>query len=149
MKNCVRKRVHLKSYQSRHTVNDGVIMKVLLLILATLFVGCVPTPEKDMDEPTTDVRQETLSQIDVSACLDKGGVIKNVCMLAVPTCIQSYKDAGKECIDSSDCSGDCRIENEFVVAGAKTAGFCSADNNPCGCYQLVVNGKAEDALCAD
>jgi hypothetical protein len=124
-------------------------MRLLLLIIILLIIGCASTDEISKDESIKEVRQVTLNNIDSSACLDKGGVIKNVCMSAIPYCVQTFIDAGKKCSDSSNCSGDCRLENGFVNSGTKATGFCSTNSNPCGCYQRITIGKAEPALCVD
>ena len=124
-------------------------MKFVLLILIIFINGCAATNEKSMDESMIELRRDALSKIDVLACLDKGGVIQSVCMFGMPSCVEKYMDAGKTCSDNSECAGECRIEDEFVEVGTKTTGFCSADSNPCGCFQLIIDGKAEHALCAD
>ncbi|MFD2168296.1 hypothetical protein ACFSJY_18710 [Thalassotalea euphylliae] len=124
-------------------------MKFALYILAFIITGCASTSEKSMDEVRQELRLNALSKIDVLACLDSGGVIQSVCMFGAPSCVYRYMDAGKECSDSSECQGDCRIEDEFLEAGTKTTGRCSVDSDPCGCYQLIVNGKAEHGLCSD
>ncbi|NQZ24038.1 MAG: hypothetical protein HRT53_18580 [Colwellia sp.] len=124
-------------------------MKLLLLILIILITGCASTAEISVDEPTKDFRQKALNNIDIQTCLGKGGVIKSVCMFAMPYCVQTFIDAGKKCSDSSDCAGDCRLEDDFVNSGTNTSGFCSTNSDPCGCYQRITNGKAEPALCVD
>ncbi|QLE85708.1 hypothetical protein FLM48_11895 [Shewanella sp. Scap07] len=111
--------------------------------------GCAATNENSIDESMIELRRDALSKIDVLACLDKGGVIQSVCKFGMPSCVVKYMDAGKTCSDNSECAGECRIEDEFVEVGTRTTGFCSVDSDPCGCFQLITNGKAEHAVCAD
>ena len=124
-------------------------MKFWFFPLAILIHGCAVTAEKSRGESMTELPSNPLSKIDVHACLDKGGVIKNVCMFGLPSCVQKYADAGKTCSDSSDCTGECRIEAGLVEVGTQATGFCSIDSDPCGCFQLIVNGIAKHAVCAD
>lgn len=124
-------------------------MRILLVIIIILITGCATTNDKSMDESIIELRRDALARIDIMACLDRGGVIQSVCMFGVPSCVEKYMDAGKPCSDSTECAGKCRIEDEFVEVGTQTTGFCSADSDPCGCFQLIVKGKAEHALCAD
>jgi hypothetical protein len=124
-------------------------MKLLLLISILLITGCASTTERSVAESTEEVRQDALNNIDVLACLGKGGVVKSVCMFTMPYCVQTFIDAGKKCSDNSNCSGDCRLEDDFVNSGTKTSGFCSKNSNPCGCYQRITRGKAEPVLCVD
>ncbi len=111
--------------------------------------SCAFTANKNVNTPMKLRKTDASSSINSSTCLHNGGVIKNVCMLGTPACIQTYVDAGKSCSDSSECSGECTITDNFVDVGNETIGFCSVDNDPCGCSQLIVNGKATPALCID
>jgi hypothetical protein len=65
-----------------------------------------------------------------------------------PACVISFKDAGKSCSDSSECSGRCTTAMG-ATPGTAAKGTCTANSDPCGCFQLVVNGKADYSLCAD
>lgn len=94
-------------------------------------------------------RVEALAKIDIFACLDSGGIIKNVCMMRLPACVQVHADAGKTCSDSANCAGECRVVGEFVAAGGQSVGVCSADSNPCGCFQRIDAGLAQAPLCVD
>ena len=130
-------------------------MKTRLLILIICFSTIIANASNtgNADESKADslnkMKQEALAKIDVLACLSHGGVIKGVCMSDLPTCVQQYLDAGKKCSDSAECVGECRIEHDFVKKNLPAVGYCSADNNPCGCFQLIKSGVAQAVLCAD
>lgn len=129
-------------------------MKIALLILTICFSAIIAniSNASSIDESKTDslkMKQDALAKIDVLACLNHGGVIKGICMSGLPTCVQQYLDAGKKCSDSTQCAGKCRIEHNFVKKDLPAVGFCSADNDPCGCFQLIKSGIAQAVLCAD
>jgi len=130
-------------------------MKITLLILILSFATTIATVshaseiDKSKAEPLNQIKQNALAKIDVLACLNHGGVIKGVCMSGLPTCVQQYLDAGKKCSDSTQCAGECRVEHDFVKKGLPIMGYCSADNDPCGCFQLVKSGIAQATLCVD
>jgi len=124
-------------------------MKSYCLILFILLTNCASVSKENTAESVNKLKQNTLTQTDVLVCSNIGGIVKNVCMKGIPVCIQTYKDAGKVCNDGSDCYGDCRIETKFVEEGSTTSGFCNVDDNPCGCFQLVIEGRAQHVLCTD
>ncbi len=124
-------------------------MKYLLFILIVFVSGCSNSPVENGAPETPDSNQGSLSKKQALACLEMGGQLKDSCMRSQPYCIVNYPDAGKECDDSTQCHGSCRIENQFLKAGLKTNGYCSANNKPCGCFQLIEKGIAQPALCRD
>jgi len=83
-----------------------------------------------------------------TACASYGGEWRPVCRMQKPACVISFKDAGKSCSDSSECSGRCTTAMG-ATPGTAVKGTCTANSDPCGCFQLVVNGKADHSLCAD
>lgn len=80
-------------------------------------------------------------------CATLKGDWRPICMMGKPACVVTYKDAGKSCADSSECSGRCQTSG--AQPGSETRGQCTANSDPCGCFQLVENGKAGYPLCAD
>src|SRR4051812_47959527 len=79
----------------------------------------------------------------VDAC--PGGVVRPVCTSQKDMCVTPYPDAGRKCLDSSECAGRCLVDltahcdgagkcTEPVVpeTGARAFGTCEIDNNPCG-----------------
>ncbi|WP_105265373.1 hypothetical protein [Pseudoalteromonas sp. T1lg76] len=124
-------------------------MKYWKLIIALLFSSGLFAANENPDAALQQMRADALARIDVIACLDKGGVIKAVCMNAIPACIYKYPDAGKQCRSGSECEGDCLVVGDFVGEGSEVIGQCKVDNDPCGCYQRIFDGVAEYAMCTD
>lgn len=65
-------------------------------------------------------------------------------------CNLKYSDGGKECLDSSECEGECLTRAylreptpEFVV------GTCQPHHHIFGCYSHVTNGKPTFSICVD
>ena len=80
-------------------------------------------------------------------CATINGQWRPICMMQKPACVVTFKDAGKSCSDSSECSGRCQTSG--AQPGTEVRGQCTATSDPCGCFQLVTNGKADYTLCAD
>lgn len=91
--------------------------------------------------------QEALNA-DKAACEKAGGDLRPVCRMGKPMCVVTFSDAGKQCSDSSECMGRCMAENG-AEAMKPAVGHCAADNQPCGCMQIVANGLAQPTLCVD
>jgi hypothetical protein len=83
-----------------------------------------------------------------AACKTYGGDWRPICMMQKPACVVTFKDAGKSCSDSSECSGRCQTSGSAPPESA-VRGVCTATSDPCGCFQLVEKGKAGYPLCAD
>ncbi len=82
-------------------------------------------------------------------CRANGGEIRPVCMRGNDFCVVQFADGGKSCTDGSQCaSGRCfgDMQAEF---GRDAVGTCAANNDPCGCFQLIEDGKATPGLCVD
>lgn len=81
-------------------------------------------------------------------CSELGGELSPVCMSGYKMCIIQYEDAGKSCISSSQCQGECRVyEKKWDKLIAK--GQCSSSNNPCGCWANVELGMVVHRVCHD
>ncbi|NQZ21781.1 MAG: hypothetical protein HRT53_06935 [Colwellia sp.] len=81
--------------------------------------------------------------------LNKGGVIKGVCKLRLPACIEEYADANNACADSTECLGECLVKQPFAEAGKPVTGVCSENNDACGCFQMIKSGVAQQVICVD
>jgi hypothetical protein len=117
----------------------------LALALAACAQPSVPAP----DNPVVSGPEKVPSLDTETACKAYGGNWQPVCLRGNPACVVTFKDAGKSCSDSSECSGRCTVTPGSVPSGTQTRGACTPNSNPCGCFQLVVNGKADFALCVD
>jgi hypothetical protein len=135
----------------------AIVMAVAALVIAACsgpqpavesgpFVGFEGRPLK-VGGVTDNTVQEKLTA-NPDACAKAGGNIQPVCMMQKPMCVIRFRDAGKACSDSSECSGRCQTEEQVQPMKAAT-GKCAATNEPCGCFQLVEKGVAGYPLCAD
>lgn len=129
-------------------------MRVLILLAILVTSACAPMTGADPVGGFTEAqRPEAPAKIDWQAaqtaeqCATIGGNWRPICMMGKPACVVTYKDAGKACSDSSDCSGSCRTSG--AQPGVEARGQCTTNSDPCGCFQLVENGKAGYPLCAD
>ncbi|KGJ96077.1 hypothetical protein [Colwellia psychrerythraea] len=128
-----------------------ITLLILVICLSTIIANASNADNTDEIKAGSlnKMKQDALAKIDVLACLNHGGMIKGVCMSNLPSCVQQYLDAGTKCSDSTKCAGECRIEHDFVKKDLPAEGYCSADNDPCGCFQLIKSGVAQAVLCAD
>lgn len=88
--------------------------------------------------------------IDAKACAAQGGKVRPVCLSGTPMCVVPFRDAGKRCTGDRQCEGRCML-NGAPPKNPKTkvVGRCEANNNPCGCYTTVENGRVARSLCVD
>ena len=112
-------------------------MRLLVRIIVMTVVVCLAT---------ACTRHHT--RVDVAQCEANGGEVMPVCLSGVPACVTPYADAGQACSDSSECEGMCLYEGSPDL-DAEVTGSCQRDDNPCGCFGEVVDGKAQVALCVD
>ncbi len=118
--------------------------QLLVGLIALTCVSCL-TPREGMNRQ----QRKALEKIDIEACRQKGGEIQDVCMAQMPACVAPYPDAGTPCRDSSECGGQCRYEGEEGDNGAEVQGECQENDDPCGCFAEVVDGRLTPALCVD
>jgi hypothetical protein len=115
-----------------------------LSILATaslalsLLAACAPATQTSA--PT--------AQSPEAACTARGGAIKPVGRMQMPTCVVPYADAGKSCTDKSQCEGACILQTTQEPEGPVT-GQCQQSSSQFGCFAKVENGKATHAMCVD
>jgi hypothetical protein len=80
------------------------------------------------------------------ACERHGGTVTERSMIAGPMCSVPFEDGGKECLDGSECDGDC-LTYASVPPGTEVKGMCEFRVESGVCIQPVVNGVASEALC--
>jgi hypothetical protein len=69
--------------------------------------------------------------------------------MGLKACVVNYADGGKPCTGKAQCEGQCRLEGPPPMPGATAMGVCQRTSDPCGCFTLVEDGKAQTALCVD
>ncbi|MEZ5937663.1 MAG: hypothetical protein R3C52_05535 [Hyphomonadaceae bacterium] len=106
---------------------------------------------KPLITPEGHIDNAVLEQLSAhpDACAKAGGEVRPVCMMGKPMCVIAFKDAGKPCTDSSQCSGRCLGDGKATKAGQPGTGRCAPTNNPCGCFQTVRDGIVQPTLCVD
>lgn len=119
-------------------------LKRLVLLLLFTFSACVAGP--DTSSITADKAPAVIA--DAEQCGNYGGRWQPVCMAQKPACVLPYADAGKPCNSGKDCEGWC-LQNEAAEKGSEFAGLCQADNNPCGCFARLEEGRSRGHLCID
>lgn len=142
----------------------NVLVIILLVALCGVLAGLLLRAEqhKAPKLPHAD-RQEVLEYAE-EKCKSAGGKISTVCSTRTQKCIVAYSDAGKACDDSSQCLGGCYLDLEKLCisrgtdcfgrdgppkVGDKASGTCKPDNNPCGNFWKVDNGKISSTANVD
>jgi len=126
------------------------MIRVLLAAAALMLAACAqPIAAPPASEPQAPVRVDWQAAQNAEQCSAISGEWRPICLLGKPACVVTYADAGKSCSDSSECSGRCITSDSGARPGSETRGVCTATSDPCGCFQLVTNGKADYPLCAD
>jgi hypothetical protein len=94
-----------------------------------------------------DRKPEKLTAKELAACRAKGGHPEMV-LYYVEGCVWPTHDAGKTCVDKSDCEGFCEapLGTKF---NAKVSGQCSknASERAGGCTNLVESGRSRGDMC--
>lgn len=115
----------------------------LFCIGAVFFLGaCVKGHQNSPDES--------------HACADAGGDWRQVCVAQEYRCVLPYRDGGKACSDSSECEGECLVDvttkctgigncvaPEIPKPGEQVMGMCQLDDDPCGSFVIVRDGRAQ------
>ncbi|VVB73807.1 Uncharacterised protein [uncultured archaeon] len=94
---------------------------------------------------------------DEASCAARGGAWGPIGLFPDPVCVLPTTDAGKKCMDSSECESTCVAElsaadYEKVVKfhiPVYTSGTCSAYYSGVGCHAYVENGVVGQVLCVD
>lgn len=132
------------------------------LLFAAALVSC-ETPDITVDpapDPTGPASQTVYERINFEGevatpeeralCEAAGGEVRPAGLRGWENCIQTYSDAGAPCMDGSDCEGRCLVTEGSPDFGEKTdAGRCQATDSLFGCFQEVVDGRAQPGLCVD
>lgn len=106
--------------------------------------------------------QQNAADAESRACLEKNGDWRRVCIAQKYQCVKAFADAGKSCNDSSECEGECLVDlatkcndaNECTDAevpksGEQVTGICQRDDDPCGSFVVVREGRAQPIVHRD
>ena len=118
-------------------------MRIFLAILTCLLLASCKTPFPNR----ATVLGETFSVKELKDCERLHGHIEQVGLIA-STCVYPAPDAGRSCLDSSECAGRCDAPVNSL-ANQPAVGSCSAIVGRLGCSNVVVQGKATGDICAD
>ncbi len=120
---------------------------VTAIVLVLLVASCASSArlERELERR----RAEALKKIDVAACEARGGKVEPVCMDRMPACVTPYPDAGLRCSDSSACKGKCLLSAPPSGPTATVTGECQKDDDPCGCFIEILDGKVQGEVCFD
>ncbi|RTL42288.1 MAG: hypothetical protein EKK53_11765 [Burkholderiales bacterium] len=152
----------MKKFELRFFRTSFIVVVLLALcgVLAGLLLGVIndTTPKLLHDDP------HAVLKYSAEKCKLVGGEVSAVCGTRTQKCIVEYPDAGKACDDSSQCLGGCYLDLEKLClsrgagcfgqegppkVGDKANGTCKPDNNPCGNFWKVDNGKISSAANID
>jgi hypothetical protein len=108
---------------------------------------------------TTTVAEEAprfrkLMPAELADCQNRGGQVRIAGLSGNEMCALPFADAGKVCRSSSDCLGDCLLDEKElggkkVGPRTKVVGRCQPTNYPYGCSTTVENGRPSWGACVD
>ena len=111
--------------------------------------GCTGLQQRALERSVERGRARALHAIDVPKCEREGGHVQGVGMFGTPDCVKPFADAGKTCLDASECLGACVASQEAKV-GDRVAGTCQADTASLfSCHDLVAQGVVVAGMCVD
>lgn len=131
---------------------------VLLLVFAAACAPGADTENEDENGVENDgkslekMRDESLANLDQTACDAAGGEARQEGMLGLWRCVMPYADAGETCSDESDCEGRCLGADDitdYEAPAGEAQGHCEADDSPFGCYAEIRDGAVESMICVD
>lgn len=127
------------------------MIRTILAAVVLMLAACAQPPVAPSDPaPQAAEKVDWQAAQNAEQCAAIEGAWRPICLMGTPACVVNYKDAGESCSDSSECSGRCVTPSMgSTPPGTATKGVCTATSDPCGCFQLVTNGKADHPLCAD
>ncbi len=126
------------------------MIRTILAAMVLMLAACAqPATTPAAAEPEAPAKVDWQAASSPAQCAAISGTWRPICMMGTPACVVTYADAGKACTDSSQCSGQCVTSGMSAPPESAATGICTANSDPCGCFQLVENGKAGYPLCAD
>lgn len=125
------------------------MIRMILAAAALMLAACTQPATAPVAQTEVPAKVDWQAAQTADQCGAIGGNWRPVCLMGKPACVVPYADAGKSCSDSSECSGQCVTKDMGTAPETATRGVCTANSDPCGCFQLVEKGKAGYPLCAD
>ena len=127
------------------------IAGIAAVCLAAAVAACVAEQEDGgvAEQASQPISGRVVTPEERAACAASGREILPSGRLGEELCIHVHPDAGRPCTASTDCVGRCLNTGDFVDAGTPATGQCAPSDSPFGCWQLVENGVAGDAICVD
>lgn len=133
-------------------MKNAILLGCLVVVLFT--TGCGDKPNA--------ADTATAENDESRACAEQGGDWRRVCLAQRYQCVNPHSDAGKACSDSSECEGECLVElgsacneageckdPEVPEPGAQLTGVCQRDDDPCGSFVFVREGRAQPVVHRD
>lgn len=120
-----------------------------------LGLAIVPTVASLVAQPSLRAgRGRHLTPIELATCINRGGRVMIAGLSGNQTCALPYADAGKACSGSSQCLGDCmldeaRLGGRPLQPNQRVPGRCEATNYGFGCRTTVEYGRIAMAICTD
>lgn len=98
---------------------------------------------------TTSIAPISKGSINAEAdCIQVGGEWTRVTLRGSLVCVLKTKDAGKSCINSSQCEERCLAVTD-PKDSSKVIGQCQTTNQSFGCFTEMENGVPGTSLCID
>lgn len=123
-------------------------IKYLLLISSVIFTLSINSAE------SIDYKQSKyctkITNNDKAKCNANNGEMMPTGKLQCYQCIITFKDAGKQCNNATQCEGSCLTKKNVTIGSTNNIGYCQKNNNSFGCNQEIdKNGIAQGVLCID
>lgn len=134
-------------------------LKIPLMITILIILGACTTPPSPSPlavaipvSPTLE-NPEDFNDKDRDTCTTAGGQYEMGGLLGYFRCTMDYADGGKTCSDTSECGGQClatetsKFDPHKIIENQ--TGICQMNDNPFGCYEVIVKGVVQPTLCMD
>ena len=130
-------------------ITTSFLLILLFTALASLLIACGSNPPAQEPQPIKTEMPRIAK--DEQSCRALNGEWKKQGRLQAYACVFTAKDAGQQCIDSSQCEYKCLVKpaTEMPAAGSQASGQCQATSSPFGCKHEILGGIVQRGLCID
>jgi hypothetical protein len=99
-------------------------------------------------------RGRRLSATELATCVRHGGRVGIAGLSGNQICVHPLRDAGRACTSSSQCVGDCLLDESSLGgrppdANQSVQGRCEPTDYGFGCRTTVENGSIATSICVD